>query len=163
MDGVSWRLCRAGMAESKLRSRWRWRLCRISAPPNNGAFLLVLLHELAHVIDHLQAISIALFLRIAPRKQPVAAEDDAVASRIGFHGTLQHRSEFESGPLPRQPDHVVVETPVELVEFRLSIRARGDSDGPVRVQVIDMFERQESMKRRVDRCRCAARSEGAHG
>ena len=56
------------------------------APPNSGlpARARVLLDEVAHLVDGADAVQVALVLRLAPREQAVAAENQAVAARASL-------------------------------------------------------------------------------
>jgi hypothetical protein len=75
---------------------------RRAAEERPGRPLGVILHELAHLIDGLDAAEIRLLLRLAPREQTVSAEHDAVAPGRRLDSLPQHQRELESGPLPRQ-------------------------------------------------------------
>ncbi len=115
-----------------------------AAPPR------VVVDELAHLIDGLDAVQVTVPLRVAPREEAVAAEDKAVAAGLPGHGLPQHQRELESGPLPRHPQNPPPVSPVELVELLAAVRAGGQRNRPVGMQVIDVVERQERMERRVD-------------
>ena len=56
----------------------------------------VLLDELAHLIDGLEAVQVAGLLRVAPREQAVAAEQDAVAP--GLASTARRSISASSKP-----------------------------------------------------------------
>src|SRR5207249_8778507 len=71
------------------------------------------LHELAHLIDRLQAVQIAIALRVAPREEPVAAEHESVASRVVVTRAPQHQRKLEAGALPRHPDDPAPELFIE--------------------------------------------------
>ena len=111
----------------------------------------MILDELSHLVDRLDAVQIAVFLGVAPGEQPVAAEQHAVASGMRGHGAPQHHAELETRPLPWQPDHAPAKSRVELRQLAFAVGARGQGDAPVGMQVIDMVERQEGVQRRVDR------------
>jgi hypothetical protein len=111
----------------------------------------VLLDELPHLIDGLDAVQITLALRRTPREEAVAAQDDAVAARMFLDRLAQHQRQLESRPLPRDPDHAPAVLAIEFLQLLLAIRARRQRDRPVGVQMIDVRERQERVQRRVNR------------
>ncbi len=111
----------------------------------------MVLDELAHLVDGLDAADVALALRVAPGEQAVAAEDDAVAAGIVLDRLAQHQRQLEAGPLPRHPDDLAAVFLVELFEPGLAVGARRQGDGPVWMQMVDVIERQEGVQRRVDR------------
>ncbi len=123
--------------------------------------LAVVLHELAHLIDGLDAVDVRFLLRLAPREQPVPAEHDPVAARSRVDSLPQHQRQLEPGPLPRHPRDAPAVLLVELVQLLLAIGARRQRDRPVGVQVVDVRERQEGMQRRIDRRRDAVLAERA--
>ena len=139
----------------------RGRLGRRAAEERTARALGVILHELAHLIDGLDAAEIRLFLRLAPREQAVSAEHDAVAPRVRLDRLPQHQRELESGPLPGHPRDAASVLLVELVELLLPVGARGEGDRPVGVKVIDVREREKGVERGVDRRRDAVLAEGA--
>src|SRR5439155_1407280 len=100
-----------------------------------------------------EAVLIAVALRLAPGEETVAREHDAVASGIVVEGAPQHQRELESGTLPRHPYDAAAEPRVEFVELAPAVRAGGEGDGPVRMEVVDVRERKEGVQWRVDR-RC---------
>src|SRR5438128_540056 len=120
-------------------------------------------YEVAELIDDGDAVQIRLALGVAPGEEAVAAEENAVGLRVLADGAVQHHAEFKAGPLPGEPDDVVVVALVEFSELRLSIRAGGKGDGPIGVQVIDVSEGQKRVQRRVDGCRRLAVGERARG
>src|SRR5262249_37585437 len=61
--------------------------------------------------------------------------------------------QFESRTLPWNPGDLAIKFPIELFDLRLPVGARGQSDGPVGMQVIDMGEWQECVQWCVDRSR----------
>ena len=123
--------------------------------------LRVILHELAHLIDGLDAAQICFVLRLAPREEPVTAENNAVAARRFADGLAQHEGQLEPWPLPGHPDDLAAVLLVELLELLLAVGAGRERDRPVGMQVIDVRKRQEGMERRVDRRGHAVFAEGA--
>ena len=109
--------------------------------------LRVILHELTHLIDGLDAVEVRFLLRLAPGEQPVPAEHDAVAAGSRIDGFAQHQRELEPGPLPRHPRDAAAVLLVELVQLLLPVGAGGERDRPVGVQVIDVRKRQERVER----------------
>jgi hypothetical protein len=122
-----------------------------AAEPRTAASALVLLDELAHVIDRPDAVHVALALRLSPREQAVTAEDDAVAAGSRLDGLSQHQRQLESGTLPGHPRDPTPVVPIERFELFRAVRARGERDRPVGMQMVDVRERQERVERRVDR------------
>ncbi len=120
----------------------------------------MLLDELAHLVDGLDAADVALALRVAPGEQAVAAEDDAVAAGIVLDRLAQHQRQLEPRPLPWHPDDLAAVLLVELLEPGLAVGARRQRDGPVGMQMIDVIEGQERVERRVDRGGHAVLAEG---
>src|SRR6266705_4375062 len=59
----------------------------------------VVLDELSHLIDRLDAVHVALIGRRAPGEEPVAAEQETVAARILFYCTAQHDAQLEARSL----------------------------------------------------------------
>ncbi len=98
--------------------------------------------ELSHLVDGPDAVQVALALRVAPGEQAVAAENQPVASRVVPDAFFNHQRELEAGPLPWNPDNPPVEAGVELVQLPLAVRAGGQRNCPVRMQVIDMRGRE---------------------
>src|SRR6185436_19081224 len=100
----------------------------------------VIRNEFAHLVDGAYARQIAVPLCGAPREQPVAAEDDAVAARHGLDRFPEHQRQLETRTLPGDPDDATAVARVELVELRLPVRAGRQSNRPVGMQVIDVIE-----------------------
>src|SRR5262249_20833117 len=113
--------------------------------------LRVTLNKLPDLIDDRDGVQIALALRIAPRKQSVSAQHNSVATRRVGNNLPQHHAKLKARPLPRQPCQLVPKLLVELLHLLLTIGRRRQRDAPVRVQMVDMWKRQITMQRRVDR------------
>ena len=121
--------------------------------------------ELAQLVDDRHGRKVAFALRVAPREQPVSAEHDAVAAGRILDNLAQHHAQLEARPLPRQPRQLVAELRVELLHLLLAVRRRGQSDAPIRVQVVDVRKGQKAVQRRIDRRRdgvAAERGERVH-
>ena len=84
-------------------------------------------------------------------------------SQPGFASTARFSISASSnpGPLPGHPDDLAAVLLVELLQLRCAVGARRQRDRPVRMQVIDVIERQERVQRRVDRGRDAVLAERA--
>ena len=95
-------------------------------------------------------VDVAVALRFAPGEQPVAAQNDSVAVRLLFDGSLEHHSEFESGTLPGQPHQFVIVESIELLHLFEPVGCGGKRDCAIRMQMIDVPERQEAVQRRID-------------
>src|SRR5690242_7068795 len=119
------------------------------AAENRALFLLdMFLHELTELVDHGERIQVALTLRLPPGEQSMTAENDAVTTGILLDGRTQHHCELESWPLPRNPNHFVVESAIKLLHLRFPIGGCGERYAPIGMQVIYMTERQESVQGR---------------
>src|ERR1700694_2713418 len=103
-------------------------------------FRLMPQNKFAHLVDGLNAVQITIALRHSPGEQSVAAENEAFRKRIILDSPFNHERQFESGALPGDPYDLAIKFLVELVQFSLPIGARGQSDGPVRVQMIHVSE-----------------------
>ncbi len=88
-------------------------------------------------------IFVALLLRISPGKEAVAAQHHAIAVRTLLHRAPQHHGQFESRTLPRHPDEMVVEPTIEFFHLFPPVGGGGQGDAPVRMQMIDVRERQK--------------------
>ena len=60
----------------------------------------VALDELADLVDEGDGVPVALWLRVTPGEEAVAAQDDAVASGSVLHDRAEHHPELEAGALP---------------------------------------------------------------
>ena len=60
-------------------------------------------HELAELIDDGDGVQVGFALRVAPGKEAMSAEYDAVAARVFLNGVLEHHGEFEARALPGKP------------------------------------------------------------
>src|SRR5206468_9733850 len=84
----------------------------------------VIFDELAHLVDRLDAVPVAILLRVAPGEEPMAAEHDAVASRLFRHRVPQHQRQLETGTLPGHPDDPSAIATIELLQLVASVGAR---------------------------------------
>src|SRR6478736_460140 len=115
------------------------------------AFLcLVLLNEFAHLVDGVDAVQIAFPLGHSPREQAVASEDQAFDAWVLFDGSFDQKCQFKARSLPRNPDDLATELLVELIQLAFAIRAGGQCNRPVGVQMIDVRKRKKRMQRSVD-------------
>src|SRR5262249_26120121 len=128
----------------------------------------VLLDELTHLIDRLDAVQVAVALGVPPCEESVAAEHETIAARIRVDCPAQHQRQLEAGTLPGDPDEPPPEGGVELLQLASPVRARGEGDRPVGMQMVHMIEGQQGVERRVDRwsdeivTECAQRIERNH-
>ena len=95
----------------------------------------MLLNEFAHLVNRVDAVQVAFPLRHAPGKQAVAAENDAIGFGMLLHGFFDHQRKFESRPLPRDPNELAPESPVELVHLLLAVGAGRKRNSPVRTAI----------------------------
>ncbi len=100
--------CRQNLRSHLLAIRSR-RVLR--AAEERTLLTLMFSDKLAHLVDGVDAVQIALALRRAPGKQPVAAKKNPVNSRIFPHRFLDHQRQFESRPLPGHPYDFAADTP----------------------------------------------------
>ena len=91
--------------------------------------------------------ALSLLRRVAPRGDPVPAQDAADRLRVGFLDLGDVQSQLESRPPPRHPGHLVAE---DLPGQLLPVRRRRDRDPRVRMQMIDMRRIHQPVHRRVD-------------
>ena len=118
-------------------------------------------HELSELIDDRDRGEIALALRVSPCEETMTAEHDSVAPGVCFDCSLQHHCKLKTRPLPRHPDDAVAKTPIEFGELFVSVGARCKRDAPIRMEVIHVVERQESVQRSIDRSCNGIQPEGA--
>ncbi len=122
-------------------------------PGAEGVLLRVLLDVALGGADHPQRVLLARRARVAPRGDPVAAEDAADRLRVGLLDGRDVEAELEAGPAPRHPHHLVA---VHLPGERLAVRGGRDRDPGVGVQVVDVRGVDEAVHRGVDRRRRTA-------
>ncbi len=123
----------------------------------------MLRNELPELVDDCDRIQVAIALRFSPSEEPVTAEKDAIAIRCSIHGFTQHHGQLKTRPLPGQPNQLVRVRSIELFHFVAAIRRSGESDTPVRMQMIDMFKRKKRVQRSVNRSGNRIPAENAQG
>src|SRR5580704_6079443 len=67
--------------------------------------------------------------------------------RIGVDRVAQAHAQVEAGPLPRQPSEFAAE---QFARESLTVARRRDRDHRIGMDMIDVRERQERMKRSID-------------
>src|SRR5262245_50772603 len=102
-----------------------------SPEPGPATLAFVRVDELAHLIDGADAVDVTLLLRLAPRKQAMPAENDAITARIVLDRLPQHHSQLEAGTLPRQPYDPPAVLLVEFSQLVLAVRPRSQRNRPV--------------------------------
>src|SRR5215469_10834297 len=107
-------------------------------------------YKLAHLVDGANAVPITLPLRISPRKQTMAAQNHAFGTGVLPNCPFELQPKFKPRTLPRQPDDLSPELPVEFFELRLPIGARCQRDRPIRMQMVHVVEGQKSVQGRVN-------------
>src|SRR5579872_1273255 len=115
-----------------------------------GFLCLMLQDEFAHLIDGVNAIEVALALGVAPGEEAMTSENEAICRWILFNGAFNHERKFESGALPGKPCDIAVEFFVEFFQFALAVGAGSQCDGPVGMQMVDVREGKEGVKRSID-------------
>src|SRR5215469_13799219 len=118
------------------------------------------LDELADLIDDRDGVEVALALRVAPGKETMAAEDDAIAAGRLADDLAEHHAELKARALPGQPGELVAKLRVEFVHALLAVGRGREGDRPVRMQVIDVREGKKAVQRRVDGGRGGVVAEG---
>ncbi len=110
------------------------------------------------LVDDLERQQVAILGVVCPGEQAMAFEHDALGGRIGLHEGFEVEAELEAGTAPGQPADLRAED--FLRQFLRILRGR-NRDDRVRMHVIDMRERHETMQRRIDRGRARIEVEGA--
>ena len=106
-------------------------------------------------------VLVALLLRISPGEQAVTAQHHAVAVRTLLHRAPQHHGQFKSRALPWHPDQMMIKPAIELFHLFAAVGGSGQGDAPVRMQMVDVRERQKPVQGSVNRSRNAVLAEGA--
>ena len=110
----------------------------------------ILLQVFRTFFDYFKRIDIRLIGRVTPGEQSVGSEHDATDAGVLFETAGQLQAEVETRTLPFDPSDGATE---EFLRDALAILRRRNGDGRIRMQVVDMFERQHAMQRCVDgRC-----------
>ncbi len=86
-------------------------------------------------LDDPPGVALALLGGLAPRRDPVPAEDRPDRLRVLLLGTRRVQAELEPGPAPRDPHDPVAEDPAGEL---LAVGRGRDRDAGVRVQVVDV-------------------------
>ncbi len=120
-------------------------------------------NELADLVDDGDGVEVALALGLAPGEEAVAAENNAIAAGVGAEGIAHHEAKFKAGALPRNPDQRVVELAIEFVHLRFAVGRGGESNAPVRMEMVDVREGKKAVQRRIDGRGDGVVAEGAHG
>ena len=108
--------------------------------------------------DHVETAVLALVARLAPRRQPVAAQDAADRGRICSMQGRDVEAELEAGSAPVDPQHLVTEA--ALGQLRTIDRGR-EGDDRVGMEMVDVHRIDERMHRRIDARRRGAATEEA--
>lgn len=103
--------------------------------------------------DDVQRVALALLGRVAPRRDPVPAQDTPDGPRIGLLHGGDVQTELETGPSPRHPYDGVTET---LGGQLLPVGGAGERDAGVGVQMVHVRGFDQPVHRRVDRGRRTA-------
>ena len=102
--------------------------------------------------DDLERVGLARVARVAPRRDAVAAEDDADRLRVGRLARPRSRGRAGTRAPPRHPHDAITEA---LLGQCLAVDRRGQGDARVGMEMIDVSRVDETVHRRVDR-RCGA-------
>ena len=106
--------------------------------------------ELADLVDDGEGVQVALALCLAPRKESVTAENDAVAPRIVAYRFAHHQAKFKSRSLPWNPDERMVELAIELLHLGFPVGRCGHRDAPVGMQMVHVREGKKAVQRCVN-------------
>src|ERR1700691_3580584 len=112
---------------------------------------LMMLDEFTHLVDRLNTVQVALALCHSQCKQAMTAENKALRSIGVFDGPFHQKREFESGTLPRYPRDLASKLFVKFFQLPFTIRARRQSNSPVRMQMIYVREGKECMNWGINR------------
>src|SRR6185437_1020381 len=113
----------------------------------------MLYDKLPQLIDYADCVLVAFLLRVSPGEQAVTAQHDAVAVRTLLHRAPQHHGQFESRPLPRHPDEMVVKPAIELFHLFPPVGGSSQRYAPVWMQMIDVWEGKKPVEGSVNRSR----------
>src|SRR5271166_3152238 len=103
-------------------------------------------------------VLIAGFRGVAPGDEAVAGQYDAANVRIGMDRVAQAQAQVEAGPLPWQPSELAAE---DFARESFAVARRRDRDNRIGMDMINMRERQERMKRSIDAGGARAAGKGA--
>src|SRR5579863_9714532 len=99
-------------------------------------------NKLADLVNDGDGVQIALALGLSPGEEAVAAQHDAVTSRVFAYGVAHHQPKFKSRALPGNPDEGVVELAVEFLHLLFSVGGGGQGDAPVGMEVVNVGKRK---------------------
>ena len=113
-------------------------------------FLLMSGNEAAHLVDGFNGVHVAFALRVAPGKEAMATQNQAIGIGIFLYALFQHERQFETRALPRNPDDVAAEFLVELFHLAFAVGGSCHGDGPIGVEVVNVIPGEESVQRGID-------------
>ena len=90
--------------------------------------------------------------------RPWPRKHNAANVRIGVDRVAQAQAQVEAGPLPRQPSEFAAE---DFARESFAVARRRDRDDRIGMDMIDVRERQERMKRSIDAGGARAAGKGA--
>ncbi len=108
--------------------------------------------------DQAHSLFVTGMRRIGPADDAMPGQHCTLGPRIGAGEITDHHAKRKTGPLPGEPADLV--TP-DRPRGRLASAAGGQGDDRVRVDVVDMRERQQRVQRRIDAGRATVKVEGA--
>src|SRR5689334_23364479 len=108
------------------------------------------LHELAHFVDRVNAVQVALALSPSPGKQSMAPEEDSFSARIALHCSFEHECQLETWTLPGQPYNPSPELAIELFQLALAIGACRDGNSPIGMKMVNVVVRNKCVQRRIN-------------
>ncbi|MNI25623.1 hypothetical protein D3C73_792830 [compost metagenome] len=104
---------------------------------------------LDRLVDDLERQQVAILGVIGPGEQAVAFQNHTLGGRVGLDESFEIQPELETGPAPGEPTNIAAEN--LLCQFLRVLRGR-NCDDRIRVHVVDMRKRHETVQRRIDGC-----------
>src|SRR5581483_1750439 len=87
----------------------------------NALLFLMPLNKVAHFIDSLDTVQVALTLRTSPGEEPMASEKYALRTGIVLDCGFEHQCQFETWPLPGKPNNLSSELAIELLQLAFAV------------------------------------------
>src|SRR5690606_37343122 len=115
---------------------------------NRSSFAVVIVQKGRGLVNYLEAVDVTFVRSFAPGKESMSTEHNTAYPRVFVYGFFKFQSQVKSRALPWHPGDLVVE---QFTCDRFTIFRCSNSDSSVGVQVIDMLEREERMKRCINR------------
>jgi len=98
-------------------------------------------------LDDFQTVYVAIVGGVPPGKEPVTPQDDPANPRVFLQAFFELQPQVKTRALPGDPAHGVAP---DFPGNFFAVFGGGNCNKGVRVQVVDMFERQEPVQGGVD-------------